>query len=172
MNFMKRYFLLILNLLFTLFINAQVTGKVIDAKTRKPIDYVNVYYEGKNCGEMTDEDGRFVIKEDSTWNELTIHTLGYVTQVIKLNHKSVNSRAHKSRLLRIFNNLLMLALFTSDDRGKNGETSALAPAQNRVYNLIFALLLNLAATVWTMSMTDACKKKTVIIVNFCDGAHS
>ena len=87
MNFMKRYFLLILNLFFTLFINAQVTGKVIDAKTRKPIDYVNVYYEGKNCGEMTDEDGRFVIKEDSTWNELTIHTLGYVTQVIKLNHK-------------------------------------------------------------------------------------
>ena len=84
---MKRFFLLILNLFSTLFINAQVTGKVIDAKTRKPIDYVNVYYEGKNCGEMTDEDGRFVIKEDSTWNELTIHTLGYVTQVIKLNHK-------------------------------------------------------------------------------------
>jgi len=81
---MKRYFLLFFCTFFTLLANAQVTGKVIDSKTKKPIDYVNVYYDGKNCGEMTDEEGRFVIKEDSTWKELTIHTLGYVTQVIKL----------------------------------------------------------------------------------------
>jgi hypothetical protein len=73
-------------LLTVTYVNAfsQITGKVIDSKTREPIDYVNVYYEGKNCGELTDENGRFVIKEDSTWNELTIRTLGYVTQVVKL----------------------------------------------------------------------------------------
>jgi len=81
---MNKYLLLIFLSLLTITSHAQVTGKVIDSKTRQPIDYVNVYYEGKNCGELTDENGRFVIKEDSTWNELTIHTLGYITQVIKL----------------------------------------------------------------------------------------
>ncbi|MBQ3926792.1 MAG: carboxypeptidase-like regulatory domain-containing protein, partial [Bacteroidaceae bacterium] len=63
---------------------AQVTGRVIDSKTREALDYVNVYYDGKNVGEQTDEDGRFVIKEDSTWKELTISTMGYQTQTIKL----------------------------------------------------------------------------------------
>lgn len=63
---------------------AQVTGRVIDAKTRQALDYVNVYYEGKNCGEMTDEKGHFVIKEDSAWREITIYSMGYVKKVIKL----------------------------------------------------------------------------------------
>lgn len=82
---MKRYLLLLFTFIISTITYAQVTGKVIDSKTRKGIDYVNVYYEGKNCGEMTDENGRFVIKEDSAWHELTIRTLGYVTQVVKLN---------------------------------------------------------------------------------------
>lgn len=62
----------------------QVTGKVIDSKTREVLDYVNVYYDGKNVGEQTDEQGRFVIKEDSLWHELTVSSMGYVTQKIKL----------------------------------------------------------------------------------------
>ena len=77
-----------LTLLILIFVassaKAQVTGKVIDSKTREPIDYVNVFYEGKGTGEQTDEDGRFVIKEDSTWKELTISSMGYQTQKIKL----------------------------------------------------------------------------------------
>ena len=63
---------------------AQVTGIVLDAKTRKPLDYVNVYYEGKNVGDQTDENGRFSIKEQDDWNELTVSTMGYKTQVVKL----------------------------------------------------------------------------------------
>ena len=78
-------FLVLLIMLFTAYnAQAQVTGKVIDSKTREPLDYVNVFYEGKNTGEQTDEDGRFVIKEDSTWKELTISSMGYQTQKIKL----------------------------------------------------------------------------------------
>lgn len=80
-----RYFLLLLTFLaYSLSMSAQVTGQVIDAKTREPLDYVSVYYEGKNCGENTDEKGRFVIKEDSTWTELTIYSMGYVKKVINL----------------------------------------------------------------------------------------
>ena len=81
---MKREIVGILLLLIGLMAKAQVTGRVIDSKTREALDYVNVYYDGKNVGEQTDEDGRFVIKEDSTWKELTISTMGYQTQTIKL----------------------------------------------------------------------------------------
>ena len=81
---MKREIFGILLLLISLMAKAQVTGRVIDSKTREALDYVNVYYDGKNVGEQTDEDGRFVIKEDSTWKELTISTMGYQTQTIKL----------------------------------------------------------------------------------------
>lgn len=63
---------------------AQVTGTVIDSKTRQPLDYVNVYYDGKNVGDQTDENGRFVVREDSTWNKLSVSTMGYVTQVVTL----------------------------------------------------------------------------------------
>lgn len=63
---------------------AQVTGVVIDSKTRQPIDYVNVYYEGTTTGDMTDAKGRFSIKEDDRWNELTVSTMGYVTQKVRL----------------------------------------------------------------------------------------
>ncbi len=63
---------------------AQVTGTVVDSKTRKPIEYANVYYEGHNVGDMADEKGRFVIRENDNWNVLTVSSLGYVTQKIQL----------------------------------------------------------------------------------------
>ena len=63
---------------------SQVTGKVIDSKTREPLDYVNIYYEGKNVGDQTDEHRLFVIKEDSLWKELTVASMGYKTQVVRL----------------------------------------------------------------------------------------
>lgn len=81
---MKRFILAVLLTILSFAANAQVTGKVIDAKTREPLDFVSVYYDGKNCGETTDETGRFVIKEDSAWHELSIVSMGYVTKVIQL----------------------------------------------------------------------------------------
>ena len=68
----------------TLSVCAQVTGKVIDARSRQPIDYVNVYYEGKGVGDQTDENGRFAVKENAAWTELTFSQLGYVTQKVKI----------------------------------------------------------------------------------------
>ena len=44
---MRRTFLGILSLMLCLMVQAQVTGRVIDSKTREVLDYVNVYYEGK-----------------------------------------------------------------------------------------------------------------------------
>ena len=63
---------------------AQVSGQVIDSRSRKPVDYANVFYEGKGVGTMTDEEGKFVLKENPNWKEITISTMGYITQTIKL----------------------------------------------------------------------------------------
>lgn len=64
--------------------SAQITGTVIDARTREPLDYVNVYYDKKGVGGQTDEKGRFSIQEHPDWKEITISSMGYVSQVIKL----------------------------------------------------------------------------------------
>ena len=87
---MKKAFLGILLTMLCVSMQAQVTGRVIDSKTREALDFVNVYYDGKNVGEQTDEEGRFVIKEDSTWKELSISSLGYQTQTIKLKNFGKN----------------------------------------------------------------------------------
>jgi hypothetical protein len=81
---MKKAVIGILLMMLCCSMQAQVTGRVIDSKTREALDFVNVYYDGKNVGEQTDEEGRFVIKEDSTWKELSISSLGYQTQTIRL----------------------------------------------------------------------------------------
>lgn len=95
--------------------HAQVTGRVIDSKTREVIDYVNVYYDGKNVGEQTDENGRFVIKEDSTWHELTISSLGYQTQVYRLKDFGTN----KNITIRLVpENQILEGVTVSSKRGR------------------------------------------------------
>lgn len=90
---MKRWIALIAIVAFGMDMAAQVTGRVIDARSRKGLDYVNVYYEGKQVGDQTDETGHFAVREDSTWNELTVSTMGYVTQKVRLRP------GHKKNLL-------------------------------------------------------------------------
>lgn len=63
---------------------AQVTGVVIDSKTRDPLDYASVYYEGTTVGTNTDRRGRFELRERNDWNTLTVSMLGYETQKVKL----------------------------------------------------------------------------------------
>ena len=79
-----RHILLLLLLMSAVPMLGQVTGRVIDSKTREPLDYVSVYYDKSGIGEQTDEKGHFVLREDSIHREVTISTMGYVTQVIKL----------------------------------------------------------------------------------------
>jgi hypothetical protein len=74
----------LLAFLVSMHVDAQVTGVVYDSKSRKPVDYVNVYYKGKGVGGQTDEKGRFEIGEREGWNQLTFSSIGYVTQVVNL----------------------------------------------------------------------------------------
>ena len=90
---MRRFFSFFFLFVLAMWVKAQVTGIVVDSRSRQPLDFVNVYYEGKNVGDQTDETGHFALKEDSTWNELTVSTMGYITQKIRLvNGKKKNLR--------------------------------------------------------------------------------
>lgn len=76
--------LLFLLLLLTTPLSAQVTGTVVDARSRQPLEYVYVLYEGKGEGTTTDYKGRFTLREEPAWTEITVKSLGYVTQKVTI----------------------------------------------------------------------------------------
>ncbi len=64
---------------------AQIKGKVIDAKTKEPLSFITVYYEGTSTGATTDDNGLYSIKYIPGQTELTFSSIGYKTQVAKIN---------------------------------------------------------------------------------------
>ena len=61
---------------------AQIQGVVTDAETGEPLPYLNVFYEGKGVGAITDIDGRYTVPKHVEWKKLTFSSVGYETQVI------------------------------------------------------------------------------------------
>ena len=61
---------------------AQIQGVVTDADTGEPLPYLNVFYEGKGVGAITDIDGRYTVPKHVEWKKLTFSSVGYETQVI------------------------------------------------------------------------------------------
>ena len=58
----------------------RVSGKVIDAKTRKPLPFVNVIYVGTTIGTMTNINGKYTLVTRHAAKQLQTSCLGYVTQ--------------------------------------------------------------------------------------------
>lgn len=65
-------------------LSAQIEGVVTDSETGDPIPYLNIYYEGKGVGTVTDIDGKYSIAYHEGWNKLTFSMVGYSTQVLKV----------------------------------------------------------------------------------------
>lgn len=63
-------------------------GVVTDKDTGEPIPYLNVYYEGKGVGVITDIDGKYSIPYHAGWNKLTFSFVGYVTQQVSVSAKT------------------------------------------------------------------------------------
>ena len=85
----KRFSLIsffLLSMLHSVF--AQIQGVVTDAETGEPLPFLNVFYEGKGVGGITDMDGRYTVPKYVEWKELTFSSIGYQTQVIPI---SVNT---------------------------------------------------------------------------------
>lgn len=68
-------------------LSAQVQGVVTDANTGEPIAYLNVYYEDKNIGAVTDIDGKYTIAS-YPGNKLTFTMVGYQAQEIEITQSS------------------------------------------------------------------------------------
>ncbi len=57
-----------------------ITGWVINKRTKKPLPFVNVYFENRNIGTSTDKEGYYEIKTSEASNKLSTSILGYYTQ--------------------------------------------------------------------------------------------
>ena len=81
---MKKYFLLLTLWLCTLAVVAQtdslwiLSGRVVDAKTRKPMAYVSV--TSQSVGTVTNEDGEFTLKLRQEPSYVNFSCLGYQTR--------------------------------------------------------------------------------------------
>lgn len=85
----KRLFLfIIISCVWTLNLWSQIQGVVIDSETGDPIPYLNVYYDGKGVGTITDIDGKYSIAYHPGWNNLTFSMVGYTTRVEKVSSKT------------------------------------------------------------------------------------
>ncbi len=98
---LNRLFLLIILILGCVRASAQIQGVVIDSETKEPLPYINIYYEGKGVGAVSDIDGKYSIPYHEGWNELTFSMVGYTTQVIKIdsNTKKLNVKLKSDLIL-------------------------------------------------------------------------
>ncbi|MBQ8889354.1 MAG: carboxypeptidase-like regulatory domain-containing protein, partial [Bacteroidaceae bacterium] len=95
----KRLFLVFfLSILCLNQIFAQIKGVVTDAETGEPIPYLNVFYEGKGVGTITDMDGRFEVQKMVAWKELTFSSVGYETKIVPITYNT-NTLEVKMKLL-------------------------------------------------------------------------
>lgn len=85
----KRLFFLFVLCLGVVKLSAQIKGVVTDSETGDPIPYLNVYYDGKGVGTITDIDGQYTISVHSGWTKLTFSMVGYGTEVRNV---SVNTK--------------------------------------------------------------------------------
>lgn len=64
----------------------KVSGHVID-ENNEPVAFSNVIFKGSSIGTITDENGKFYLESDETWDTLKITFIGYETIEIKLEKK-------------------------------------------------------------------------------------
>jgi hypothetical protein len=91
-----RCFLFILINLFVLqsysaafsFDYTKIRGRVVDAKTKEPLPYVNVIVRGTSIGAITDDSGSFFIETRKPIDSLYVSYLGYKPVSIKIKRNS------------------------------------------------------------------------------------
>jgi len=62
------------------------SGKVVDAETKKPVVFANVYLNGSGIGTVTNSEGEFIIRvpENYVASQLVITYLGYKNAIVSL----------------------------------------------------------------------------------------
>jgi hypothetical protein len=75
-------------LLFTITLVAQtkVSGEVFDDQG-SPVPFANIVFVGSNEGTITNENGRFYLESETTWEQLSISFVGFEEQTLTLQNK-------------------------------------------------------------------------------------
>lgn len=60
------------------FAQTKVSGYVFD-EFNEPVSFANVLFKGSTKGTITDENGKFYLESDETWNALIVSFIGYET---------------------------------------------------------------------------------------------
>src|SRR5690606_41142217 len=86
----------------TLLAQTKVSGYVYD-EYNQSVAFANVLFKGSSQGTITDENGRFYLESNQTWNTLVISFVGYKTLEIELAKKvnydlKLRSEEHTSEL--------------------------------------------------------------------------
>lgn len=80
---MKGKSCLLILMLISLSISAQIKGVVKDSVTGKPIAYVNIWVENENIGSTSEENGAFSINTNEKTKKLIFLALGFEKKIIK-----------------------------------------------------------------------------------------
>ncbi len=80
-------FLLISSIIISLGQERSAGGVVIDASTKKPMEYIAVYFKNTASGCVTNYDGEFFVKDLSGADTLVVEAIGYEKKLIKLKQK-------------------------------------------------------------------------------------
>ncbi len=72
--------------LFSALTQTKVSGYVFD-EFNKPIPFANVLFKGSTQGTITNENGKFYLESDQTWNTLLVSFIGYETLEVTLTKK-------------------------------------------------------------------------------------
>ena len=73
---LKLFFALFIIGLTSAFSQTKVSGYVYDVND-EPIPFANVVFKGSTEGTITNEDGRFYLESDETWDALMVSFVGY-----------------------------------------------------------------------------------------------
>lgn len=86
MSVRKTILLSLLTLLtFTCNIKAQkVSGIVVDAQSGQGLPYVNVFYDGKGVGAMSDINGNFTVPYHKGWTQLSFSSVGFKKKIVTI----------------------------------------------------------------------------------------
>ncbi len=72
--------------IISVFAQTKVSGYVFD-ENGQSVAFANVIFKGSTEGTITNEDGRFYLESENTWNTVIISFLGYEMQEITLDKK-------------------------------------------------------------------------------------
>lgn len=83
-NYIIKFLTIIILLISSITINAQIKGNIKDASTKEPLSFMSVFYEGTNIGTNSDLKGNFTLQPHPTKKEFAISAIGYKTKKVKI----------------------------------------------------------------------------------------